>query len=240
MKASNIDGIGTIVVERATFVMRVVLLFALFGVVGVVTGGTGVALGSEIRIATIDTQKVVEGSLAYKNIFSQLDEKQKQSRDSIQKEESKWKAKYTALEAQKNVLSKEALDARGAEIDREAESLRKFSYAERAIWEHAFSESMKVVIDKLGEIVKKYAESNGYDMVIERGAASYSKDSLSITPTVLEQLNKELPAVKVHFDKSGEMPKVSDKPVEAPNSAAHNTAKNDGGVKTKKSTGSTK
>ena len=163
------------------------------------------ALADELKIATIDTSKIIESSLGYKDIISQIHQKQKTIADLIQKEDSKLKKKYQELETKKKVLSEAAINTKSDEITKEGEKLEKYAFVERSLLEKAYSDSVKTLTDKLSEIVTKYAESEKYNVIIERRALSYAKNSMDVTQKMLDEMNKNLPTVKVHFTKSTEI-----------------------------------
>jgi outer membrane protein len=170
------------------------LVFALSGFVF-----SSEVKAEDLKVAVLDSNRLIEASLPYKSITSQLDAKQKSVKEELQKEEGKLKKKYQELETQKNVLSKEVFESKSDEIVREAEKLQKISYTERAMLDRAFSGAMKKLSDKLNELVAKEAKGHEYDVVIERATLSYFKPSLDVTDGVLKQLNDALPEVKVHF-----------------------------------------
>lgn len=169
-------------------------------VVTIASLSTFCANAVETKIGFVETRKVIENSVAHVNILDQVQKKNEAFRDAVQKSESDLKKKYQDLETKKNALSQEAIDKKNEEISKEVAELQKKSYSQHSSLEDAYRNATQVVVDKANEIVKKFAEKNGYNAVLEKAAAVYSDLSLEITEVVLEELNKVLPKVEVKFN----------------------------------------
>lgn len=165
------------------------------------------------KITVVETRKVIESSTAYAEIMKQVQKKNEQFREEIQKSEGDLKKKYQELETKKNALSQDAIDKKNDEISKEVAELQKKSYSQHATLEDAHRNATQILVDKTAEIVKNQAEKNGYEVVIEKAAVFYSDAKLDITDTVLEGLNKALPTVEVKFQ-SEEEKKSEDKKVD--------------------------
>lgn len=152
------------------------------------------------KIAVVDTRKVIESSVAYSDISSQIQKKNDEFRDEIQKEETSLKKQYQDLETKKNALSQEAIDKKNEAISKEVAELQKRSYNQHSSLEGAYRNATQVVVDKTMDLVKKQAEKNKYSVVIEKAAAIYYDEKLEISDIVLEELNKALPKVEVKFE----------------------------------------
>lgn len=159
-----------------------------------------VASAAETKIGFVETRKVIENSVAHAGILEQVQKKNEAFRDSVQKSEADLKKKYQDLETKKNALSQEAIDKQNEAISKEVAELGKKSYSQHALLEDAYRNATQIVVDQANAIVKKYAEKNNYNAILEKGAAVYSDQSLDITDIVLEELNKAQPKVEVKFE----------------------------------------
>jgi Skp family chaperone for outer membrane proteins len=166
------------------------------------------------KITVVETRKIIENSVAYAEIMKQVQKKNEQFREEIQKSEGDLKKKYQELETKKNALSQDAIDKKNDEISKEVAELQKKSYGQHSTLEEAHRNATQILVDKTTEIVKTQAEKNGYEIVIEKAAVFYSDAKLDITDAVLEELNKALPTVEVKFQ-SEEEKKSEDKKVDA-------------------------
>ena len=152
------------------------------------------------NITVVETRKIIESSAAHNDILKQVQKKNEQFRDEIQKSESDLKKKYQELETKKNALSQDAIDKKNDEISKEVAELQKRSYGQHAALEDAYRNATQILVDKTSEIVKTQAQSKGYKLVIEKGAVIYSDKALDITDSVLEEVNKAIPAIQVKFE----------------------------------------
>jgi outer membrane protein len=158
------------------------------------------AYGADMKIGFVETRKVIESSMAHTDIMSQVQKKNEEFRDEVQKSEAILKKKYQDLETKKNALSQDAIDKKNEEISKEVAELQKKSYGQHSSLEDAYRNATQLVVDKTNEIVKQHAEKNGYNAILEKAAAVYSDNSLDVTDVVLESLNKSLPKVEVKFN----------------------------------------
>lgn len=162
--------------------------------------GTYSAAHADTNIAVADTSRIMETSLAYKDILKQLEKKYDAYRESIQKSEAQLKKKYQEIEAQKSALSKEVFEAKSEELEKDANDLRRRSYNERNILEKAQIDSLQKLNDKILEIIQTKAKNVGYTLIIEKNATPYSDDKLDLTSAILEDLDKALPTIQVDFE----------------------------------------
>jgi outer membrane protein len=161
---------------------------------------TASAFAAEQKIGVIDMQKVMESSLAYKDISTQVEKKAETYKASAAKMQEKLQKQYQELEAQKSVLAADAYTKKSKELEREAESSQESAYMERVSLDRAYSGVMKSLEEKLLEIVKRKAETSNLSVVVASAAVLYSKTDMDVTNGVIEELNIALPSMKVDFD----------------------------------------
>ncbi len=173
-------------------------LYCMLGILAV--SFTTLTYADEQKITVVETRRIIESSTAHNDILKQVQKKNEQFRDEIQKSESELKRKYQELETKKNALSQDAIDKKNDEISKEVAELQKRSYGQHTALEDAYRNATQILVDKTSEIVKAQAQSKGYQMVIEKGAIIYSDKSLDITDTILDEVNKTMPSVEVKFE----------------------------------------
>ncbi len=204
---------------RAKNILRTTVLGGV-----ICTSLASVATAAEdVKFAVVETRKVIEESVAHQGILSQVQKKNEEYRDGIQKMEANLKKKYQDLETKKNALSQEVLDKRNEEMSKEVAELQKKSYGQHTALEDAYRNATQKLLDKAAEIIKKQAEKNGYKIVIEKAAVAYSEPSLEITNVVLEEINKTTPSVQVDFKDSEVTTDAKDKIVQDKNAESVNT-----------------
>ena len=175
---------------------------------------------ADTNIAVADTTRIMETSLAYKDIVKQLEKKYEGYRESIQKSEAQIKKKNQEVEAQKSALSKEAFEAKNEELAKDAAELQRRSYNERNILEKAHADSVQKLGDKVLDIIQSRAKSMSYNLILDKNSSSYDDEKLDITASDLEDLDKALPTVQVDFE-------AARKGAESAAAAANDSTKDD-------------
>ena len=173
-------------------------LYFVLGMLSVSFANTTYA--DDQKITVVETRKIIESSTAHNDILKQVQKKNEEFRDEIQKSESELKKKYQELETKKNALSQDAIDKKNDEISKEVAELQKRSYGQHAALEDAYRNATQILVEKTSDIVKTQAQSKGYQIVVEKGAVIYSDKSLDITDSVLEEVNKAIPSIQVKFE----------------------------------------
>jgi|GEM_PF-1871556 len=153
-----------------------------------------------LKIAVLDVNKMLEGSLAQQDILHQMDAETEKFKARMQKSENSLKKKRDELESQRNVLSKDVFDKKNDAISKEAADLNVSAYKKRETIEKAYAEAMKALEKIIYEVLEKVATENGYDLVVDRRLAMYSKKDLDVTADVVKKMNSALTSVKVKFE----------------------------------------
>lgn len=148
------------------------------------------APGASLRVAVIDTQKVLreteEGLRVEANLRKLFDNKQvemvqkekqlSQEYEDLQKEE-KTKGKSDGLERRKNEFKQKYAAYQQAAVDLQREFARKQN------------ELYNPMIQKIGTIVKSVVQKDSIDLVIEKQATVYFRNDLEITEKVIAMYN---------------------------------------------------
>ncbi|MDJ1406981.1 MAG: OmpH family outer membrane protein [Candidatus Midichloria sp.] len=183
--------------KKLTLIISMLLLSSL-----------AISARAEIKIAVVDGQKIIESSLAYKDITGQVEKKATLFKNSAAKMQENLQKKYKEIESQKLVLSSEAYGKKTKEFELEAEKAQESAYMDRMSLDKAYSEAMKVLEKKITDIIQAKAIEKKLDMVMTKINMIYNNKELEITDSIIEELNKSLPAVAVKFDA---IPAKSDK-----------------------------
>lgn len=167
------------------------------------------ASSDDLKVAVFDRGKIIDSSLAYSEILKQVQKKQEEFKNGIQKSEGELKKKYQDLEAKKNALSEKAMSEKNDEINNEVADLQRRSYEQYRAIEDAHRNATESLFDKTSEIVQSQAKQQGYQLVVDKAAAVYTDTSLDITDKILAELNKTTPTLEVKFVEQGK--KVKEK-----------------------------
>lgn len=165
-----------------------------------IAGFTLSANADNIKILVVDGQKIIESSLAYKDITAQVEKKATAFKNSAAKMQEDLQKKYKEIESQKAVLSTEAYGKKTKEFELEAEKAQESTYMERVTLDKAYAEAMKVLEQRITDIIQRRAKDMKADLVLTKINIVYNNNALEITDSIIEEINKSLPAVAVKFD----------------------------------------
>jgi outer membrane protein len=156
----------------------------------------GFAPAKELRIAYVDSDKILETNDDYR-----------QAKQKLQEEERTYLAQATSMEealqkmqeenrAQSLMLSDSARAERRSREDDVRGKLEKFRKETWGEGGKLFSRNMelsKPVLDKINAAIQKVSQEAGYDFVFDAASANivYALPEYDITDRVLEQLKKE-------------------------------------------------
>ncbi|MBU0507267.1 OmpH family outer membrane protein [bacterium] len=158
--------------------------------------GVGTSNAKELRIAYVDSERLLESSEDFRQVRQKLQEEERGYANQASALEEAVRAMAEELRAQSLMLSQEARKERE---DRFVEKQRDLDNFRREIWGEngkLFERNMelsKPVLDKINEAIQKVAEEAGYDYVFDAAAASivYALPEYDITDRVLDELKKE-------------------------------------------------
>jgi outer membrane protein len=168
--------------------------FVLLTLVAVLA--TGVCAAKELRIAYVDSDKILESNEDYR-----------QAKQKLQEEERQYIAQATAMEealkqmdeenrAQSLMLSDSARaerKARAMDVRDKLDKFRRETWGEGGKLYTRNIELSKPVLDKINTAIQKVSQEAGYDYVFDAASSNivFALPDYDITDRVLEQLKKE-------------------------------------------------
>lgn len=150
-------------------------------------------------IAVIDIDSILRNSLAAKSGKQQLDAKSEQYRNEMKKIEDKLHKEEQAIIEQRNLLSPEAMEQKRKEFTGKVNSAQKEVQQKKILLNVAYETTGNNIVKAIRKIVEKMAKEKGYKLVVTSNQLQYASPDLDITQPVLQQLDKDLPSVKVDF-----------------------------------------
>ncbi|MDG7052427.1 MAG: OmpH family outer membrane protein [Wolbachia endosymbiont of Alcedoecus sp.] len=177
------------------FISVIVLVISLFVGYKVVKHQPEGALN--IKVAIIDSDKVISESLALQNIQRQI----KEQSSGLQQEFESELEKSQPSKEEFELLSEEAKKERTEQFDKSALSARD-SYAKKMLYlEKSYRDAVDSIFNKIKEIAKGTAEKNNVDLVLfisKKNQVLYSMDEadldkVDLSDAVLKDINKEIP-----------------------------------------------
>tara|TARA_Y100000590_G_scaffold456484_1_gene607181 strand:+ start:540 stop:1064 length:525 start_codon:yes stop_codon:yes gene_type:complete len=152
---------------------------------------------AESKIAYLDMKYILNNSKAGKGAQDYLKKTFQDNQKKFTDQETSLKKEESDLLAKKNELSKE-------DYQKKTDSLRKkvidYQSKRRSSLDKITAQRAKAredLIKALDPIIQKYISENGISMIIDKKNVVMANTSLDITNTIIEKLNKELPALKL-------------------------------------------
>ncbi|MBN1405644.1 MAG: OmpH family outer membrane protein [Candidatus Omnitrophica bacterium] len=142
---------------------------------------------ADLKIAHADVIRIFEGYNKTKEQNKILEEetnKEKQQRDGMVMQIRKMKDEM-------DVLSQAAKEKKQAEIDEKIKQLQEFDQRVGLSLRQKQENVMRDILKEIEQIVEKYAQDNGYTMIINTRTLVYSQKQNDITDKILEILNSK-------------------------------------------------
>ncbi|MDR2977888.1 MAG: OmpH family outer membrane protein [Rickettsiales bacterium] len=150
-----------------------------------------------IKVAIIDSDKVISESLALQNIQQQI--KKRSSR--LQQECESELEKFKPSKEEFGLLSEEAKKERTEQCDKQAASV-KGNYVKKMLYlEESYKNAVDSIFNEIKEVAKETAEKNTIDLVLfisKKNQVLYfmdeaDLDKVDLSDAVLKNINKEMP-----------------------------------------------
>ena len=148
-------------------------------------------------IMIIDINYVISNAKAVDSVRQKLGTVKDKYSSTISKKESDLKSLQQELAKQKSTLSKAAFEKKRRDFENKVTAFRNKTQEKKQKLDNAMNEVLAKVQEKLLVIISKTAEKYGANLVIRKDFAIFAKADMDKTKEILEQLNKEIPSVKV-------------------------------------------
>ncbi|WP_419901598.1 OmpH family outer membrane protein [Kiloniella sp.] len=149
----------------------------------------------QLKVAVVDTQKVIQASQAYKQINQKVEGLRNQFQQEFKGKEQNLVAENQKLVRQKSILAAEVYAQKKADIDKQAAIIRSQAKERKKSINQLRNAGLKQIQNQLGLIIDQMVAANGFDLIIAKQSLVWTKPSLDITDAVVQNLNASLPAV---------------------------------------------
>ncbi len=148
--------------------------------------------GGEMKIAVVDMNKILNESKEGSKAKLDMKKRYEELKLKIDKRQEELKKMKGDIERQKIILGKDKMKEKEEEFGKEMGIFRKLvSESEKEMRETEAAYTNKI-LNKIRDIVKKSVKEKGYGLVIDKsGGVVYVDDSMEVSKSVLEVLNKE-------------------------------------------------
>lgn len=151
-------------------------------------------------VAIVDIQRIVQESLAAKDIQKQIEAKRTAYQKEIDAREDTLRNTDKELSEQRNILAPDAFEQKVKDFRTEVAETQRDVQAKKVQLDRAFANAMTEVQKVVVEIVSELSKKDGFSIAIPASQVLYYKDKYDISSQILEQLNKRLPSVQVQLN----------------------------------------
>lgn len=146
------------------------------------------AFADGAKIGVVDLQKIMQTSSQMKTIQQKLEKDFKPRRDKLVAMEDGLKQDMEKFKRDSAVMS----DSQKKELEKKIVSTQQTFEREGQQYQQelstAHNEAMEELYAKIRKAIAKVAETDKYDIVLQKDAAPFSSDKLDITDSVMKQI----------------------------------------------------
>jgi outer membrane protein len=149
------------------------------------------AAAAQMRVAVVDTQRAVmetEDGLRAQATLKKLFEKRQRELDKKQKD---LQAEREELEKNRAQLSNEAMGKRVEKWQREMAQVQAVFMEYNKELQQKQNELTQPIVQKTVGLIRRLATQEGFDLVLERQAATYFRADLDLTDRVITLYNRD-------------------------------------------------
>ncbi len=148
-------------------------------------------------VAVIDTQLVLNNSIAGKEIRSQVDKFRAKSVAEIRERESALRAAEEELRRQQTILSPELFTQKAREFQDKVAALQEYSRGVNRAADEAVGKAAGEIKNAVFVILGELRVEHGFNLVLDKSQVFLPFETFDLTQQVLERLDKRLSAVVV-------------------------------------------
>ncbi|OGV47229.1 MAG: hypothetical protein A3F46_03015, partial [Legionellales bacterium RIFCSPHIGHO2_12_FULL_42_9] len=141
-----------------------------------------------VKVGVVDLQKIMQTSAQMKVIQQQLEKDFKPRRDKLVAMEANLKQDMEKFKRDSTVMS----DAQKKELEKKIITAQQLFERQGQQYQQelstAHNEAMEGLYTKIRSAIKKVAEAQKYDIILQKDAAPFSVDSLDVTPEVIKNI----------------------------------------------------
>jgi outer membrane protein len=160
------------------------------GTILVITFTAGSLWAQDIKVACIDSQKVMSESKAGKGAFKQLSALKDQKEAEAKKRQEKINNLKKTILSKTPTINQASKDDLAAQYQHEIKDYERFLQDTKDELRKTENKILNPWSRELDEIVKAYAEKNGIDLVLDKSSSLYTSSKKDISKDIIELFNK--------------------------------------------------
>jgi len=166
--------------------------FLLIVVVGFVLPVPRVRAATEMRLAVVNVQEVLDTIEEGKKAKGQMEKAVTDRKKELESRQKDFQKLQDDFDKQKLVLSPSALSEKQRDLENKRNDLQKFYITAQQDMQQKEMELTGGILKKIRAVVSKIGQEGGYTFIWEKaeGGVIYYKDAFDITKQVIDQYNK--------------------------------------------------
>jgi outer membrane protein len=173
--------------------MQVHRTLTLAALAALVVWGTAASEEQTIKIGVVDIEQAISSTEEGKAAREEFARKQREAESKVQPMLDRYRALEEELKAKKFVLSDDALNQKQLDL---AEMRNEIQSKMREIEGQLQVDQKRLeipLVQKLEAIIEEFGKSQGFTLIIRRGAPGvlYTREALDVTGLVIERYNKK-------------------------------------------------
>ncbi len=179
--------------------MRNTVLMAL-----VLLTGLTMQAHAETSIAVVDVEAILSQSLAAKSVQKQVTEKRssflsevKKAEDKLRSEEDKLRTEQQSIQKNPTEAAEKAFTQKVQDFEKRKLDTRSSLQKKKATLDKSYSTAMNTLTKSIFEVCQTIAAEQKIDLILTKQNIIVGTQSLNITATVMESLDKKLPKLSL-------------------------------------------
>jgi outer membrane protein len=173
--------------------MKVHRTLAMAALAALLVWGTAASEQQEIKIGVVDLEQAISSTEEGKAAREEFGRKQREAESKVQPMLDRYRTLEEELKAKKFVLSDDALYQKQLDL---AEMRNEIQSKMREIEGQLQVDQKRLegpLVQKLESIIAEFGKSQGFTLIIRRGAPGvlYAREALDVTELVIERYNKK-------------------------------------------------
>ena len=152
------------------------------------------------KIAIIDTDKIIQESIAVLDIQKKVEKKKIAYETEINKKQTILMAEQKKLQDKQAITSQDSLQKEAKAFEEKVDNLKNFVDKKQNSLKNASLDAMGKVNDAMKAVVADLSKEKQIDAIFPSSQVIYFQEHLDITSEVLVLLNKKITKVEIKFE----------------------------------------
>ena len=163
--------------------------------VGLVLASSAAGWAASVKIGYFDFQVVLEKSKWGQKVKQQMEQEKTQARAEVEKKQQELKAMGAEFEKKKLMLDDAAKSKKVKELVEAEREYQKLVMETNSQLNKHLNELTKPMFEEVMAVVRKIAQSEKYDYILEagKGGVAYATEKLNLTDRIISDLDKATP-----------------------------------------------